>query len=397
MDLKKTIYDCLKSNLPAIQKEREENLSNWRKQSNHPRKKIVLFGASAMGEICIRHLEHLGINVDVICDNNSSRFGEFMTDTGRTVKILSVEEALSDIGEKLCFVATGAQHFPSISAQLQKYEWTEPVLKWHLDFYLETMIMICTQSVSFMERVEELLNFYQDEESLKILWGHFAMLFQLLNVPDALKSISLKNLCIRPQYFLGGGKYMAKQEIMVDCGAYIGDTLEDLIYNVKYYDFRQYDCYEMLPVNYQELRKTVDRLPDELQKRIRTYNVGVGEDSATVNVSSGNGECKVDSRISRNGDMAARIRKLDDIYADGHVSFIKMDIEGSEQAALRGGKNTISKCRPMCAVCVYHSLSAFWEVPRLLKEYVPEYALILRHHTTDWDDTVCYAKIGEWE
>lgn len=395
MSLKKMIADCLNGNLARIRMELGDNLRRWRNSGRGRSKgRIIMFGASTMCEICIRHLEQCGIMVDIICDNNSNRHGEFVTDNGRRIKIVSVEEAMGDESGKLCFVAAGAQHFEAISSQLGHYTIMETVMKWSLDFYLETVRLLCVQSIPFMDRIEELLNFYEDEESLKIIWAHFAMLFDLKNIPDVLKAVSMEKLCIPSQYFLENGKYLGKQDIMVDCGAYTGDTLEDLVYRVKYDAFLQYDCYEVFPLTYGELGKTVDKLPTGIQKKVRTYCAGVGEkDTIGRAVADGSG---YNSSIQGNGDTAIRIVRLDDIYEKSNVSFLKMDIEGSEQAALRGGKNMIAGCRPMCAISVYHSIAAFWEVPRLLREYVPEYKMILRHHTARWDDTVCYAKTGEW-
>lgn len=88
--------------------------------------------------------------------------------------------------------------------------------------------MVCVQHTPFMNKIEELLSFYEDEESLKILWAHFTMLFELSNLPEALKTVSIQELCVRPQYFLEDGKYLNKQRVMIDCGAYVGDTLDDV-------------------------------------------------------------------------------------------------------------------------------------------------------------------------
>ena len=396
MEIKKIIYDCLKSNMPKIQAERGKDLEHWRNWSKDQDKKIVVFGASAMCELCIRYLEKLEINVDIICDNDSRRYGKFMTDSGRSIDVVSIDEAMSGRAEKLCIVAAGAQHFTDISAQLGKYQIAAVVMKWHLDFYLETLIMMSDKSTTFMDRICELLEFYDDEESLKILWMHFTMLFEMDNVPESLQQLSMEGLCDRPQYFLQNGKYLEIQGIMVDCGAYVGDTLEDLVYKTKYDHFGRYDCYELFPATYEKLIKTIEKLPCKIQERVRAYNMGVGEKGTIVYATNGS-TTPYNSSILCNGNTEVKLVRLDDMYKSEKVTFIKMDIEGSEQAALRGAKAVIERCRPMCAICVYHSFSAFWEVPQLLKKYVPEYRMILRHHTSYWDDTVCYAKIGAWE
>ena len=58
-----------------------------------------------------------------------------------------------------------------------------------------------------------------------------------------------------------------------------------------------------------------------------------------------------------------------------------MDIEGAEQKALSGAKNIIMRDKPQLAICVYHKPNDIWEIPFMLKDWVPEYQLYLRHHS----------------
>lgn len=118
MSLREIICGCLRENMESIRREREEKLKRWRDWNRDQDRKVVIFGAATMCEICVRHFESLGITVDVICDNNSSRYGEFVADSGEKIKIVSVKEAMSDDREKLCFAAVGEQHFEEISKQL---------------------------------------------------------------------------------------------------------------------------------------------------------------------------------------------------------------------------------------------------------------------------------------
>jgi FkbM family methyltransferase len=53
-----------------------------------------------------------------------------------------------------------------------------------------------------------------------------------------------------------------------------------------------------------------------------------------------------------------RVRPLDDIVTElqlDRVDFIKMDIEGSEQRALKGASETLRRFRPRMAICAYHA------------------------------------------
>jgi len=55
------------------------------------------------------------------------------------------------------------------------------------------------------------------------------------------------------------------------------------------------------------------------------------------------------------------------------VDFIKMDIEGAEQKAVIGAKNTIARFRPRMALCIYHVRGDETMVPKLVHDAVPDY------------------------
>jgi hypothetical protein len=86
------------------------------------------------------------------------------------------------------------------------------------------------------------------------------------------------------------------------------------------------------------------------------------------------------------------VEALDNI-PDIKPTLIKMDIEGSEMEALRGAASTIKNNMPKLAVCLYHKITDFWEIPLFLHEVAPEYKFYVRHHIISpcLIDTVLYA------
>lgn len=72
------------------------------------------------------------------------------------------------------------------------------------------------------------------------------------------------------------------------------------------------------------------------------------------------------------------------------VGLIKMDIEGSEYSALIGAKNTISTFKPILAICVYHRLIDFYEVPQFIDSLNLGYKFYLQHSTVHGDETVIF-------
>jgi len=107
-----------------------------------------------------------------------------------------------------------------------------------------------------------------------------------------------------------------------------------------------------------------------------------------------------DSYVAANleGDevFSCRVTSLDEqlkeVGAD-KVTFIKMDIEGSEYNAIKGMEKTIKKNLPKLAVSVYHKKEDLIMIPLLLLEYCGEYRFYLRHYDCCANDTVLYAVI----
>jgi len=48
-------------------------------------------------------------------------------------------------------------------------------------------------------------------------------------------------------------------------------------------------------------------------------------------------------------------------------TFIKMDIEGAELAALHGAERVIKQAHPKLAICVYHKIEDIYTIPQYLQ------------------------------
>jgi len=160
-----------------------------------------------------------------------------------------------------------------------------------------------------------------------------------------------------------------------------------LVDTLKYVDFERYIAYEMDFDNFSKLHNRIGKLPDYLSHKITAYGLGVGKKSCRIRYSGDLSECYV----SANGDRTAEIVPIDEHLYGMDIDFIKMDIEGSEMDALIGAEKTIERCRPMCAISIYHKFSDLWEIPLFFNKAMPEAKFILRHHNNCYYDTVFYA------
>jgi FkbM family methyltransferase len=86
--------------------------------------------------------------------------------------------------------------------------------------------------------------------------------------------------------------------------------------------------------------------------------------------------------------------KIDDYVSSNNLSrvnMIKMDIEGSEIAALEGGGQVIRESRPRLAISAYHKPEDIWEIPQKIKSLYGDYKLFFGHHSPIQWESVYYA------
>ena len=202
-----------------------------------------------------------------------------------------------------------------------------------------------------------------DSHGLRYIFAYFALQYFELQYFDL-------------QYFA------LKNEYFVDVGALDGET-------TKYFleHFENGHAYVFEP-NLQQFEVTQERLKDYPQAELFPYgaydrNECLCFDTSHVDPSS--------AKIAESGNSKIEVRRLDDLLGDRKVTFIKMDIEGSELAALRGAERIIREQRPKLAICIYHKPEDMWEIPSLLLQYHPDYKLFLRHYSISYTETVLYA------
>ena len=193
-----------------------------------------------------------------------------------------------------------------------------------------------------------------------------------------------EDVCRGDQYFQDDLIHFTEDSVLVDCGAYTGDTMQDFLRRAL--PFQKYIAYELSRRNYEELQNNMNDMRGRVRGELIAYNYGVGEQNESVCYS----DAITGAAIANEGIEGAAVRLSDHLHAES-VSFIKMDIEGAEMGALRGAEELIRRRRPDLAICTYHSISDLFEIPLYIHSIVPEYRLYLRHHTPVHYETVCYA------
>lgn len=95
------------------------------------------------------------------------------------------------------------------------------------------------------------------------------------------------------------------------------------------------------------------------------------------------------SRIHPHGIQGTPAQALDDL--DLRTSFAKFHLEGHELPALRGSLATLRRERPILAVTVYHNADGAWPTGCFLAENLARYRLIMRLHGWCGTAAVLYA------
>ena len=196
----------------------------------------------------------------------------------------------------------------------------------------------------------------------------------------------------KSQYF--GNKffeYTPKGELFVDCGAFDGDTVRNFkkLMRKKCIENFQCVCFEPDPDNFTALKRNH---PDAI-----AFNCGVWNENSVLYFSAENGDASriVEFKNEEESIPTVKIsvKKIDETPECSNATFIKMDIEGSEQNALLGAKTIIQKNKPKLAICIYHSDEDMVKIPKMIHEWVPEYKLYVRHHSNTLAETVLYASV----
>jgi hypothetical protein len=128
-------------------------------------------------------------------------------------------------------------------------------------------------------------------------------------------------------------------------------------------------------------------MPGDLAERVTAMCCAVGSQAGRLRFSAtGTGS----AGLAEDGDHEVDCITLDDLLRDCRATYIKMDVEGAELEALRGGEVVIRRDLPILAVSAYHRPDDLWRIPLLMRALSPEYELFLRPHY-EFTDLVCYA------
>ena len=163
-------------------------------------------------------------------------------------------------------------------------------------------------------------------------------------------------------------------EVFVDLGAYIGDTIMDYIYS--YSEYKKIYCYEINLAVFRRLQSNLKNFHDiELRRK------GAARADGYLYISD-NEPNETTYKLLNKGKRKISVVAIDNDITEP-VTFIKMDIEGGEQEAIWGCQNHIRNTHPKLAISVYHNNEDIWKCAHIIDKISPGYRFYLRYSGGD--------------
>ncbi|ONI43606.1 hypothetical protein AN641_09620 [Candidatus Epulonipiscioides gigas] len=246
-----------------------------------------------------------------------------------------------------------------------------PIL-WRVDKIInETKKYLMTEK-KYIDEIIYLKNLWADEKSKKIFEA-------IINFRETKNTTDIFNyLDSAKLQYLDPIIPFRDKEVILDVGAYTGDTLQNIqnSFKNKGLQFAQYIALEPMENAYNELSNYVQT---QKFKNVKIINKGAWNKKETLSFDVNS----VRSQINSAGEVKIQTDTIDNICKNTNITYLKMDIEGAMQ--------TIIRDNPKCAISVYHEWDDLILIPLYLHKINPKYKLYLRFYTLTLDDVICYA------
>ena len=335
-------------------------------------KKIICFGAGNHGrkfvsEHCVE--TNLVPMPSYFCDNNKSKWGATLSFGDCEIKICNPQVILDESPNEVVIIVCAV--WLTLVEQLKQMGcYYYPILSSHA---VEAYFYFSENR----NRVRKVQDSLEDDVSKDV--------YQMLLdgwCRGIIYNPSLMSL--NPYYGNDVIPKLADDEVIVAGGVYNGNHIEEaksLNKSIKFYAFEPNEKYaSLLEEKYADDSNVIVKQLGLWDKDEMLYFNNAVDVSAMV---------VTEAEATEDAKRIHAVRMDDEI--NERVTLIWMDIEGSEQNALRGAERIIRTYRPKLAICIYHKMEDYIEIAEWIKGINPNYRLFVRHHTPFDVDTVLYA------
>lgn len=332
-------------------------VGNFIQQIQAEQKKVVLFGTGYCLSLFIDLMHENQIEVIALCDNDSTKYGQFI----HGIEVRSWDSLQKE--EESFQVVISTSHFDEIKDQLRAKCFGGKIYHLPMEAYYKNTIYGKNFLVQHQEEFQRVYNLLADDTSKQVF----------INVLK--HNISLDNRYYKEiegleitGYFGTELFHNQEEEIIIDGGAFIGDTLKEFFTDPTR-KLTEYIAYEPDTESFEKLCQ----IPEQ---RLTAIPKGLGDKSDKMKFSAGMG---VSSALSDEGNTMIEIDAIDHLLPERKITFIKMDIEGAEKAALYGAQKTIQSHRPTLAISAYHKKEDMYDLIHTILSINSDYRIYVRH------------------
>lgn len=190
----------------------------------------------------------------------------------------------------------------------------------------------------------------------------------------------------KDQYFCRSIVGLLKNEVVVDCGAFRGDTLASFLEHSKG-RFAEYYAFEPDRNNFGKLAASVQQLAPGVRDKVYLLNMAILDRTRYVSFQA---EAAQYSRVGGGNEVWVQGTSIDDFAFRKAPTFVKFDLEGQDLKALYGALVTIRQHRPILCVAIYHNPEDLLDIPQMLACALPGYRFYTRAHSRFAFDFVLY-------
>lgn len=350
-----------------FQEKQSDSLSAIRELKQR-RKPVYIYGMGVTAKRVKRTLEENGIRI-CGCFVDYPLFREGDTNQEWNVPILSFDDVmgLTEADVVIGFYQFGVAYSKIMKGEISnrgKVYFINPKPLFDYGYYLENR-----------EEFEQTYDWLADDLSRETMRAYMDGRMNGVMRP-------LYDCYVPDQYFIPEMCFES-HEVYIDCGMYDGDTIVEFAKRCP--DYVHIIGFEPDEENVEKFRGR--NVPMD---GMEIHCAGVWSEEAVLRFSA---EGTTASRISESGEASLPVKSIDSLDLEWAVTFIKMDIEGSELEALSGAQETIRKNMPKLAICVYHKKEDLITIPQFIKNLESggaEYSFYLRHHSFYEHETVLY-------
>lgn len=319
---------------------------------------IVLYGTGNGADKLLDELERLEIPVRGIMASD----GFVRSRTFRGFPVCSLSEIEQAFSSPLILLSFGSQR-PEVIAHILKLSRKHHVLCADVPVYGNN-IFNAAFCRAHREELQEAYELMSDELSRKTFRNivRFKLTGELSFLTDCFSE--------KEEAFYHILR-LTPHESYLDLGAYRGDTIEEFL-RYSGGSYQHIVALEPDPKTYRKLREAAGSLPET-----QLFNMGIWSQDTDLCFRSSLGR---GSFLAAEGDRSLPVTTIDTLYKRRSLTYLKADVEGAEEQAILGGRNTLRRDRPKLNLALYHRSEDLFKLPLLLHTIQPEYRFFLRQH-----------------